>query len=227
MDIGDWITIVFCLSSLATTAADQGSPGHRDLLQRACEIAGQLHQSYVLADVLLRRAEAAFDDGDAASALPMAQEAEAAARRLSQRGPTLRPHLLRLRIEVATGLTTVAEASQKITDMIADWPDPPEQALLRDTLARIDPSAQSYAREAATLYRALYKRAPSQQYARAFQRLTGGLDGLPAAAPLPRLAGRVAEGPVNLDELFTRVEKLAVAAPPSLAPDGSGPPTPT
>jgi tetratricopeptide (TPR) repeat protein len=213
IDIGDWITTVRCIAALAMTAADQGAAGHRDLLRRACDIAGQLHQSYVLADVLLRRAEAAFDDGDATGALPLARQAETAAWRLSERGPTLRPHLLRLRIEVALGRTGAAQASREIADMLPEWPDPPERALLLDTLARIDPAAQAPAREAAALYRELYGAAPSLQFATAYRRLTGGCTDLPPATPLPRLAAEVTDGPVDLDHLFTRVERLAAAAP--------------
>ena len=213
IDIGDWITTVRCTAALAMTAADQGSPGHRDLLRRACDIAGQLHQSYVLADVLLRRAEAAFDDGDAGGALPLARQAETAAWRLSERGPTLRPHLLRLRIEVATGRTGSAQASREIEAMIPDWPDPPERALLLDMLAQLDPTSESPGREAAALYRELYGAAPSRQYAAAYRRLTGGRSELPPAMPLPRLAAEVTDGSVDLDQLFTRVERLAAAAP--------------
>jgi len=213
IDIGDWITTVRCTAALAMTAADQGAAGHRDLLRRACDIAGQLHQSYVLADVLLRRAEAAFDDGDATGALPLARQAETAAWRLSERGPTLRPHLLRLRIEVALGRTGAAQASREIAHMLPEWPDPPERALLLDTLARIDPAAQAPAREAAALYRDLYGAAPSLQFATAYRRLTGGGTDLPPATPLPRLAAEVTDGPVDLDHLFTRVERLAAAAP--------------
>lgn len=216
LDVEDWLTIVFCVASLATTAADQGAPGHRLLLQRASRIASQLHQSYVQADLRLREAEAAFDDGDLASALPLAQQAEAGARRLSEHGPTLRPHLLRLRIEVATRRTAVRAASREVTSMLPDWPDAPERALLLETLALIDPSAQQEAaREAVELYRELYARAASRQYATAYERLTGSLDGLPAADPLPRLAGPVAADPVDLDALLRRVEELAAAAAPA------------
>ncbi|MFL6026185.1 MAG: tetratricopeptide repeat protein, partial [Friedmanniella sp.] len=52
VDVGDWLTIVFCVSALATTAAEQGAPGHRELLRRAAEIAGQLHQSREHAELL-------------------------------------------------------------------------------------------------------------------------------------------------------------------------------
>ena len=50
LDVGDWLTIVGCVASLALTAADQGAPGHRDLLRRAVCVASQFHQSYVQAD---------------------------------------------------------------------------------------------------------------------------------------------------------------------------------
>jgi tetratricopeptide (TPR) repeat protein len=212
LEVGDWLTIVFCLASLATTAADRGAPGHRQLLRRAAEIASQLHQSYVQADLLLRQAEAAFDVGDWPAALPLAQEAEGAARRLSEHGPTLRPHLLRLRIEVITGHTPAPEAARVVAAMLPDWPDPPERALLLDTLACIDPSAPAYAVEAAALYRELYAKAGSRQFARAYERLTGGLDRLPAPAALPRLAGPLDSDPVDLELLFSRVEDFAAAA---------------
>jgi predicted ATPase/class 3 adenylate cyclase len=212
MDVGDWLTMVFCVAGLAATAADQGAAGHRQLLQRASEIAGQLHQSYVQSDLLLRRAEAAVDARDWSGALPLAQQAEAAARRLSEHGPTLRPHLLRLRMEVATRRTTAAEASREVASMLPDWPDAPERALLLDTLAQIDSSARSHALEAAALYRELFSKAASRQYAAAYERLTGGIDGLPAAEPLPQLSEHVAYDPVDLEALFARVEEFTASA---------------
>ena len=59
----------------------------------------------------------------------------------------------------------------------------------------------------------LYGAAPSLQFATAYRRLTGGCNDLPPATPLPRLAAEVSDGPVDLDHLFTRVERLAAAAP--------------
>jgi class 3 adenylate cyclase/predicted ATPase len=212
MDVGDWLTMVFCLAMLAVTAADQAAPGHRELLARAAEIAGQLHQSYVQADLLLRRAEAAFDAGDLPDALQQAQRAESAARRLSERGPTLRPHLLRLRVEVATGCTLPDEAFREVASMLPEWPDPPERALLLDTLTQIDRTRQP-AWEAADLYRELYAKAASRRYATAYERLTGSRDGLPAAEALPRLAEDVTAESIDLETLFTRVEELAASAP--------------
>lgn len=97
--------------------------------------------------------------------------------------------------------------------MLPDWPDPPERALLLDTLARLDPSSRSRALAAAALYRELYAQTGSRQYARGYERLTGGLEGLPSTTPLPRLAGEVAAEPVDLDLLFTRVEELAASTP--------------
>jgi hypothetical protein len=202
---------VRCVAALAMTAADQGSPGHEALLRRACEIASRLHHSYVLADLLLRRAEAVFERGDAEGALAAAQEAEATARRLSERGPTLRPHLLRLRVEVAAGRTAARHASREINTMLPEWPDAPERALLLETLVRLDPSSRSQAAEAASLYRELYQKAPSRQYAAAYHLLTGGLADLPSPPSLPRLAASVPKGQVDLEDLFSRVERLQMS----------------
>jgi hypothetical protein len=118
-----------------------------------------------------------------------------------------------LRVEVAAGRTGAGEATREVTSMLPDWPDPPERVLLLDTLARLDPSNRSRARAAAALYRELYAQTGSRQYGRAYQRLTGGLEGLPPTRPLPRLAGEVAAEPVDLDALFTRVEELAASTP--------------
>jgi predicted ATPase/class 3 adenylate cyclase len=213
LEVGDWLTTVFCLASLATTASDQGAPGHRLLLRRAGRIAGQLHQSHVRANLLLREAEATFDGGDWPIALALVQQAEAAARRLSEHGPTLRPHLLRLQIEVATGATPVRKACEEVASMLPDWPDPPDRVLLLDTLAAIDPSARSYGLEAAELYRELYVKSASRQYAKAYARLTGHLESLPVARALPRLAEHVSAETVDIDALFTRAEEFAAAAP--------------
>ena len=99
--------------------------------------------------------------------------------------------------------------------MLPDWPEPPERALLLDTLARIDPSARAEALEAAGLYRELYAKGASHQYASAYERLTGSLEGLPTASALPQLAGHVAsDDPVDPEALLTRVEKLAAATTP-------------
>jgi len=103
--------------------------------------------------------------------------------------------------------------------MLPAWPEAPERALLLDTLARINPEGRtteeaSYAQEAATLYRELYAGSGSRHYARAYDRLTGSVDGLPSVPPLPRLARHIDSGPVVLDALFTRVEELTAAAAP-------------
>jgi class 3 adenylate cyclase/tetratricopeptide (TPR) repeat protein len=221
LDIGDWITTVRCVTALAVTAADAGVTGAEGYLRRATSIAGAVHQSYVLAEVTLRRAQAAWDRGDLAEAEVLAERAEDAASRRSEPALVLRPRLLRIRVAVARGRRPAEEAVAEVTAMLDRWPEAPERALLLDTIAQLDSRAGPAAAEAAEIYRDLYLAAPTITYAEAYRRLTGG-HRLPPPAPLPALGGVVDDAPLDLDAVLTGVERLAFgeAARP-LTPDGS------
>jgi tetratricopeptide (TPR) repeat protein len=207
--IGDWITTVRCVGALAVTAADLEDERADEYLERAALIAGMLHESYILTDVALRRAQLAWDRGDLARARVLAQRAEDAAERRSEPALVLRPRLLRIRATVALGERTVADAVAEVLAWLPDWPEPPERALLLDTIAQVDPHARWATDEAAELYQRLYQHAPGSAYADAYRRLTGRR--LPPAPDLPPLVGVLDDGPVNLDSLLTRVEQLATA----------------
>jgi predicted ATPase/class 3 adenylate cyclase len=205
--IGDWITTVRCVGALAVTAADLGDAHADHYLERAASIAGILHQSYILTDVALRRAQLAWDRGDLARAASLAQAAEDAALRRSEPALVLRPRLLRLRAMVALGQLDAADAVAEVSAALQDWPEPPERALLLDTIAQVDPRLSWASAEAAQLYRRLYEQAPGSSYADAYRRLTGRR--LPPAPELPPLVGVLDDVPLDLGALLTRVEQLA------------------
>ena len=94
--------------------------------------------------------------------------------------------------------------------MLPHWPQPPERALLLDTIAQLGAATPDESAEASELYRDLYDQAPTSTYADAFHRLTGRR--LPAAPALPPLAAVATDTPVDLDALLTRVEQLARAS---------------
>jgi hypothetical protein len=119
----------------------------------------------------------------------------------------LRPRLLRLRAMVALGQLDAADAVAEVSAALQDWPEPPERALLLDTIAQVDPRLSWASAEAAQLYRRLYEQAPGSSYADAYRRLTGRR--LPPAPELPPLVGVLDDVPLDLGALLTRVEQLA------------------
>jgi predicted ATPase len=206
LELGDWNTIVYCVSGLAVTAAESDAPGFKELLHYATELA-DASDPFIVADLRHRQALIAAREHRLADAETLCGAAEELATQLQARGLQLRIHVLRVRLAVEGHRRDAHEAAAELTMMLPDWTDPPESALLHETIYEFDPRAISSRDRAAELYRQLYEHAPSVEYAAVYRRLTG--DPLPSPPPLPPLGAIVAASP-DIETLLRKVKHLRV-----------------
>lgn len=116
----------------------------------------------------------------------------------------LQAQVLRIRLHVACGQRTLADALTELAQLPQDTPQ--AQALVAYTMWQLAPHEQRYRDLAAERYWALYEQAPNRQDGRRYTELTGEL--LPPLAPLPAPPAIVSGALLDLDTLLTRVAHL-------------------
>jgi class 3 adenylate cyclase/tetratricopeptide (TPR) repeat protein len=209
LELGAWTTIGHCVAGLATAAAESGQPGSERLLVRAIALTEALQCQFLLAELWHLRGQLAEREGRLVEAERFCAQAEDVATRLNARSLLPRIRALRLRLGVVLGTCEPDNAVRELTEMLAEWTDPPEQALLHATMSALDPRATSSRDWAAELYRKLYEHAPSVGYAAAFRRLTG--ETLLPPAALPPLGIADATAPSDVEALLAQIERLSAS----------------
>jgi hypothetical protein len=197
------------VAGLATAAAESGQPGSERLLVRAIALTEALQCQFLLAELWHLRGQLAEREGRLVEAERFCAQAEDVATRLNARSLLPRIRAMRLRLGVVLGTCEPDNAVRELTEMLAEWTDPPEQALLHATMSALDPRATSSRDWAAELYRKLYEHAPSVEYAAAFRRLTG--ETLLPPAALPPLGIADATAPSDVEALLAQIERLSAS----------------
>jgi tetratricopeptide (TPR) repeat protein len=216
-EIGDRTSMVFTTENLAAAVAAQGSEREAEaLLVRAVRLADKMDSQYWLCEslhqyALLLASLGRLDDAERASqqALEIAVE--------HHHGVELQARLLWLRLRVAQDRMDRGTAMGELRRLRDAWVDLPEQAAVLEALWKLDPTQEQLRRDAAALYRALYEQAPTVEYRKAYERLTGtSLEPPPALPRLPEgISGErpdLSEVTAQLDLVLRRVELDATKA---------------
>jgi class 3 adenylate cyclase/tetratricopeptide (TPR) repeat protein len=207
LELGAWTTVGHCVAALATAAVESGRPGCERLLARAIALTEALQCRFLLAELWHLRGELAGRQGRLVEAERCGARAEDVATQLAARSLLPRIRVSRLRVGVALGVCPPGNAVRELTAMLAEWTDPPEQALLHAAIGDLDPQATASRDRAAELYRRLYEHAPCVGHATAYRRLTGQT--LPPPPQLPPLGVADAPAPADVEALLARSERLS------------------
>jgi DNA-binding SARP family transcriptional activator len=139
-------------------------------------------------------------------AVPLNEEAVSTAAQIGRTDIQLPAHLLSVRLRLATGQLTAAQATQELESLRAEWPADQEQAAILYHSWQFDNSLTRYRQQAADLYRLLYAKTPNIRYRRRYQELAGEV--LPAPPTLPVPPHELANDPGNLDDYLAQVDEL-------------------
>ncbi|WP_436532540.1 tetratricopeptide repeat protein [Actinoplanes sp. HUAS TT8] len=205
VELGDWLIVADQVSNLgAIAAAEDDAEQAQRLLERAVELARRLNAPHYLCDWLHRLARLRLAADRPAEAELLNAEALRTAEEHDERDARVSAYILSIRLQVRDGRLESREATDLLVKATEGWTEPNEVAALTDAVHQLDPHNEQARTTAADIYRTLYERAPSVEYRRAYQRLTGEL--LPPGPPLPELPDWIVAGD-DLDELLRRIDR--------------------
>ncbi|MFI1991761.1 tetratricopeptide repeat protein [Actinoplanes sp. NPDC020271] len=206
-ELGDYLIVADQLSNLGAIADAQGDAEEaKHLLERAVALARRLSAPYYLCNWLHRMAKLRLSAGWADEAERLNAEALRIAEEHDEQDARVSAYILSVRLQARAGRLDPREATDLLRKASEDWNEPHEVASLLDAVHQLDPRDEDARTTAAGIYRKLYERAPSVEYRRAYQRLTGEL--LPPGPPLPELPDWIAaESGGDLDELLRRIDR--------------------
>jgi class 3 adenylate cyclase/tetratricopeptide (TPR) repeat protein len=209
VELGDWLIVADQISNLGAIAAAEGDDHEAErLLERAIDLARRLNAPHYLCDWLHRLAHLHLNADRAEQAERLNSEALRIVEDHDERDARVGAYILSVRLQVRGRQLDRTEATGLLRKATEDWSEPHEVAALLDAVWELDPQDQDARTTAADIYRALYERAPSVEYRRAYRRLTGEL--LPPGPPLPELPDWIAaEDGADLDDLLQRIDRSA------------------
>lgn len=207
VELRDWITLVDRVTGLGAIAAAEGRTDEAQrLLERAIPLARELDAPHYLCDSLARLARLHLNAGRSSRSEQLNNEALRIAEEHGERDIQVKAYILAVRLRVDRGDIELRFAAAALRRAAGRWTEPHEVAALLDAAWRADPDDDDARRSAADIYRKLYERAPSIEYRRAYQRLTGTL--LPPGPPLPALPQEVvADTGTDLETLLRRIDR--------------------
>ncbi len=209
VELRDWICVVDQMSGLAAIDEAEGRPDEAQrLLERAIPLARELDAPHYLCDSLHRLARLHLNAGRLPVAERLNSEALRVAEEHGERDTQLDAFILAVRLRVDRGDITLGFAAGALRKAAERWTAPHEVAALLDAAWRADPNDDDARRTAADIYRTLYGRAPTLEYRRAYERLTGVR--LSPGNPLPDLPEWIVAntGP-GLEVLLDRIERTS------------------
>ena len=116
--------------------------------------------------------------------------------------------LLSVQLQVRRGRIGAEVAVGRLRALEDAWVEPRERAALLEALWQLDPGQEEAREAAASLYRALYERAPSIRHRDAYEQLTGTT--LPPGPALPPLPDEFKDDLGDLHELLRQVDQALV-----------------
>ncbi|SNS26360.1 tetratricopeptide repeat protein [Actinoplanes regularis] len=209
VELRDWMIVTDQVANLGVVAAAEGDDeAAQPLLERAIEMARHLSLPYFLCVSLHRLAKLHLAAGRAESAERLNSEALRIAKDHDERDTRVSAYIFSIHLRVRAARLQPLTATEVLRRAIDESSEPHEVAALLDAVWQLDPRDEDARTTAADIYRTLYKRAPSIEYRRAYQRLTN--DVLPPGPPLPELPDWIAaEDGADLDDLLERIDRSA------------------
>jgi class 3 adenylate cyclase/predicted ATPase len=209
VELGDWAGVADHVACLAATAAAEGQGREAEQrFARAITLARLLDAPYFLSDALHELAKLRLAQGRLEEAERLNQEALEVADRSNERDIQVQAGLLSVQLQVRRGRVGAEAAIAQLRALEGAWVEPRERAALLEVLWQLDPSQEEAREAAASLYRALYERAPSIRHRDAYERLTGVT--LPPGPPLPPLPDELEDDLGDVDELLRQVDEASL-----------------
>ena len=204
-ELGDLTMTLVTVGNLATVNAAQGQFADAEqLFTHAIALARAVNIPYFLCEYLHGMAEmyCAQDNHDSAS---LNDEALSIAQQVGRKEIEFKAQVTATRL--ADPQNDPSAAIERLTALLAEWPEDAEQAALYYEIWRADGAQNGACETAARLYHTLYERTPNIEYRERYEALTG--DRLPDPPALPALADDLVQDPERLNTLCVRVAELS------------------
>jgi class 3 adenylate cyclase/tetratricopeptide (TPR) repeat protein len=209
VELGDWAGVADQMACLAATAVAEGQDREAERrFARAIALARLLDAPYFLSDALHELAKLRLAQGRLEDAERLNQEALEVADRSNERDIQVQAGLLSVQLQVRRGRIGAEVAVGRLRALEDAWVEPRERAALLEALWQLDPGQEEAREAAASLYRALYERAPSIRHRDAYEQLTGTT--LPPGPALPPLPDEFKDDLGDLHELLRQVDQALV-----------------
>lgn len=202
--------VAICLGDMASTLLDQALYEEAaPFSARAIAMGRAFNFRYELCEWLLVEAQRLHRLMQFYDALTTCLEGLDRAQQIQRRNAVFQAQIMKIELRTQLRQVEPQTAIQQLRQLLNQWTQPEEQAVIYDTIWAIDPTQAPARAQAAALYRDLYTRTPDMKYARRFTALTG--DTLPPPAIPLELPDFVRSQSINMDTLMVQVDVLMAA----------------
>ncbi len=175
--------------------------------EHALKLGRALNIPYHLCEFLAAQAQMCWHTGHYAEALAANSEALTLASEMGRHDIQLQAQILELRLGIVLHTTTTAQAIATLEQMLHEWSDSLDQALLHDTIWRMDRSREAHRKAALALYQQHNLQSLRLEHRIRYQELGGDVPPTPTEH-VPDLPDAVTRSAVNLALLLYQVDQI-------------------